>query len=135
MPYQKYIENEEIHKTRVSQETREYLECYPSPLFYEETPLHSSPTISYGLDSKIIERPPVTMTAETEQFPHESISSCPLLFESKLDKTNTANRNKRFINAEKGLEVQCDKHNVEYVSPIPGKLPNSTKARRKKLLK
>ena len=70
--YQKYPEDDEIRNTRINQKTKEYLECHPSSLFYDETSLHSSPTNSYGLDSKIIERSPLTTTTETKLLPLES---------------------------------------------------------------
>ena len=92
--YPKHLEDEEIHATRINQETREYLECYPSSLFYDETSLHPGLTNSYGLDSKITEHSPVTTAVETKKLPHESDLPCPLRFESKLNKPNTANRKK-----------------------------------------
>ena len=104
--YQKHLEDKEIRETRIHQETIEDLEYYPSSLFYDKTSLHSSPTNSYGLDS----------------------IPCPLRFESKLNKTNTANRRKVFISSEKELELQCNKHGIEYLPPTPDKLPNSTTA-------
>ena len=72
---------------------------HPSPLFYDETPLHSSQTNSYGLDPKIIERSSVTITAKIEKPLHENILPCPFHLESKLNKTNTAGRGKRFKNS------------------------------------
>ena len=92
--YSKHLEDEEIHATRINQETREYLECHPSSLFYDETPLHSGLTNSYGLDSKITKDSPVTTAVETKKLLHESNLTCPLRFESKLNKTITANRRK-----------------------------------------
>ena len=106
---------------------------HPSPLFYDKTPLHSSQTNSYGLDPRIIERSSVAIAAEIEKSLHENILPCPFHPESKLNKTNTAGRGKRFINSEKELELYSNKHGVEYLPPVPGELPNSAKARRRKL--
>ena len=70
---------------------------------YKNAGVERIPTDSYGFDSKIIERFPATPTAETELLP--LVSKPPGLprFESKLNKTNTANRKKVFISSEKNL--------------------------------
>ena len=94
-------------------------------------PVDHSPTNSYGLESKKTDRSPAMPTVETKLIPLQSNLPCLPCFESKLSKTNTANR--FFVSFEKELELQYDKHDVEYLSPTLGKLPKSTYARRRKL--
>ena len=57
---------------RINQETREHLECYPSSLFYDETPLHSGLTNNYGLDSKITKDSPKPLSFTELSVPSAS---------------------------------------------------------------
>ena len=92
--FPKYLENEEIRDTYAKLETSECLESCFLPLFYDEIPLHSSSTNSYGLDPKIIECSPLTTTAENDQLSHESNLPVTLCFESEPIKADTVNRKK-----------------------------------------
>ena len=118
---------------RTIHETTEDLERHLSPLFYGEVVLHSSSTNSYDLDPNVIERPPAITTVEAELLFLENKPSCLPRFESKSDKTIAASRNKKIISSKKELELPCNEHDVEYLPPTPGELPNSTKTRRRKL--
>ena len=101
MSYPKYFEDDKKFNMCTIHETAEELECHPSPLFYDEVLLRSSSRNSYGVDPNIIERPPATTPMEAKLFFLENQPSCLPRFESKLDKTITDSRNKRFINSEK----------------------------------